>query len=179
MHTSASIAMTSNTPVSDLSPEEMRAQLVLLGYEKEALHPSMDDSALSRLLTNVRANPRNVYVGLLILSFKETVEMLRPHLVGLDISEKYVSTATAVSSQSEEITFTRLSEHDAQGKLSLPKEADRVLKCPRCDAAMHMYYKRNSSDGYCGIQYANHICTDLTCGLNIERYYEGYGSIFD
>ncbi len=171
--------MTSNTPVFDLTLEQKRAELALLGFEKEAMHPSMDSSALSRLLANARINPRPRHAGLLILSFKETVDMLKPKLIVLDVSEKYLSTASAESSQREEITFTRFSDHDAQEKLNAPSVPDRVLKCPRCNAAMHMYYKRNTSDGYCGIQYANHICTDVSCGLNIERYCEGYGSIFD
>ena len=106
--------MTSNTPVFDLTLEQKRAELVSLGFEKEAMHPSMDSSALSHLLANARINPRPIYAGLLILSTKETVDMLRPKLAGLDISEKYVSTASAESSQREEITFTRVSHDEAQ-----------------------------------------------------------------
>lgn len=171
--------MTNHTPVFDLTLEEKRAELALLGYEKEGWDLSTDDSSLVVLLSRARANPRPIYAGLRILSFKETIETLQPNLISLNISEKFLSTASADSSQREEITFMRLSGHKAQEKLQLPQVTDRALKCPRCDTTMHMYYKRNTSDGYCGIQYADYICTDLSCGLNIERYYEGYGSIFD
>jgi len=80
--------MASNTPVFDLTLEQKLVELALLGFEKEAMHPSMDSSALSRLLANARINPRPNHAGLLILSCKETIDMLRPKLIVLDVSLK-------------------------------------------------------------------------------------------
>lgn len=172
--------MTGLVPIFDMSDEEKRAELISLGYESEA-NSQQDVTRLAAILGNARQYPRPMYAGLMILSnSKQTIENMQTILSNLGISETYTSkSAPEASSQEERIVFTRFAPEDANTKLSLPSIPARVLKCPRCNAGAHLYHKRVSSDGNCGIEYANHICSDPTCGLHIERYYEGYGSIFD
>ena len=173
-------AMADVRPVLDMSDAEKRAELITLGYESEA-NSQQDVTRLSAMLGHARQNPRPMYAGLMILTnSKQIIEDIQPLLSNLGISEMYTSSsAPEPSSQEEKILFTRLAVDDAEAKLSLPRISARILKCPRCGAVAHLYHKRTSSDGSCGIEYANHICTDTSCGLHIERYYEGYGSIFD
>lgn len=163
-----------------MSDAEKRAELITLGYESE-VNSQQDMTRLAAMLGNARQYPRPMYAGLMILSnSKQNIENVQPTLSNLGVLETYTSkSAPEASSQEERIVFTRFAPEEAIAKLSLPSIPSRMLKCPRCNAVAHLYHKRVSSDGYCGIEYANHICSDPNCGLHIERYYEGYGSIFD
>ena len=169
--------MSHTLQIMDMTAAEKRAELISIGFEME--QQSKHDSELSALLGSARSHPRPMFAGIFALpGATETLETIRPTLLDLDVGDNLITTNAADLGQTEKITYTRLSEKDARVKLSLDSIPQRVLKCPRCDAVMQLYYKRVSSDGYCGIEYADHICTDLSCGLQIERFYEGYGSIF-
>lgn len=164
--------------IFDMTEPEKRRELIALGFERE--QTNKNDSELTTLLGHARAHPRPMLAGIPILSgVSENIDTIRPWLVALNCGEKHVVNVAADMGQTESITFSILSEADALTKLSIPNIPHRVLKCPRCTAPMHLYYKRTSSDGYCGIEYAHHICNNADCRLNIERFYEGYGSIFD
>lgn len=154
-----------------------RSELTFLGYETE--QATLLDSELSALLEQAQKHPRPIYAGIPVLSgASKNLETVRPQLNALCFGETHVTEASADMGQTEKITFTILSQEEAQEKLRLKCIPHRSLKCPRCDSVMHLYYKRITSDGYCGIEYANHVCTDITCRLNIERFYEGYGTLF-
>ena len=164
--------------IFDMSAAEKRAELAELGFEKE--HTEKPDSELSALLGQARTHPRPMIAGIPILrGVTENLDTIRPHLLALKTGEKHEVAVAADMGQTEKITFTILAEVDAQAKLAIPSISHRVLRCPRCNSAVQLYYKRTTSDGNCGIEFANQICKNLTCGLDIDRYYEGYGSIFD
>ncbi len=173
--------MSSQPHIVDMNVEEKKNELKMLGYEKESNSiRDCDSTSFSSLLGRARQNRRIIYAGLFILpGCEQNLEDVRPSLLNLNRSEHLTAKCSSTSGQEERITFTRLSETEQHEKLQKQCTENRVLLCPRCDKPMHQYYQRNTSDGMCGIQYADHMCTDLTCGLCIERYYEGYGSIFD
>jgi hypothetical protein len=90
-------------------------------------------------------------------------------LLRLNLAENFISTYSSPGGQTEKIAFTRLDEDNAQKNLNKPQIAQRVLlKCPRCEANIQQYYKRNTTDGTSSVTYADYQCSDATCGLNIE-----------
>lgn len=68
-----------------------------------------------------------------------------------------------------------LAMHDYQAEFAKPKfEMKRPKYCLKCGTSMVMTYRKETSDGMCGVYYLDYLCSNDKCRLYKEHKVETY-----